>query len=257
MKIKYIIAFVFYFTGCFFLSAQSSPFSFSTGITFSQRSFSSDENYMTLQEVYSANELEILKPSYSISISYSFAGSYYDKGLVAGLTHKWLRLGTRRFDIPDSVRTVTPQYSVYKEIVRQKQLSLYLKYQYPILISLNHFAIFCRTDFVYNYDNYIILKTPFDQNGDSKSRMKVFGANTFFEKFDMALSIGSNIKIYNTRRGSFYLEAYLGRYIRPYTIYGRGIGGYLVFNKDTVGNIWNGGFRISYRPKRKYKVIEY
>ena len=205
-----------------------------------------DNNALSSNEMQFAKKLEVLKPTYDFSIGYiGFKNNKIQYEI--GFSHRWLRFGSRIYRVDSVAFNPTPQYPKVKKIVQQNQFSGYFKYLFN-LHKIRNVLFFIQTDAVFNYQNYLIRSRSYDEKNEVGIVAKGSGDTFKFHLFDMKISLGGVFPIWQRKdKKRIMLNYYFGGYIQPYNVFGKGIGGYLIFDKNTSGLVWDLGIRLQYR----------
>lgn len=232
----------------FYLCGQTSQLTFSLGTFSTSRILLLNENIFDITERDAAKNIEVPKLSYDLGIGMLYSVSTNAK-LEFGLSHRWLNFGTRKYNIPDSINSVTT-YPITKETINQSQILANLNYAYTLNKLSDKVGLFGGTVLVFNYKNYMIKTVDYDSSGNRRLVGKIGGEQAKFHVFDVKLNMGAYFKLWDKNSRHIILKAYTGCYVRPYDVFSsEAIGGYLPFKKNTSGIVWDIGVRIIYSYK--------
>jgi len=227
------------------LFGQNKQLTLGAGTAATSRILLLDENSFDENEIDAANYLEISKLSYDLSAGFNYSINEKHQ-FKLGISHRWLKFGTRIYNIPDSIKNPTGGSRI-RENIRQKQFFTCLQYAYSPNILSKRVSVFLESDLVFNYAAYVIGFSSYDANNNPAFVGKTGGKVTVFHPVDLRLSIGGDLLIWNQNKQTILIQLFFGVYAKPYNAHAsKGIGSYLPFKKDTNGIVWDSGIKLVY-----------
>jgi len=226
------------------LFGQNKQLTLGAGTAATSRILLLDENSFDENEIDAANYLEISKLSYDLSAGFNYSINEKHQ-FKLGISHRWLKFGTRIYNVPDSIFSPTDAFRI-KENIRQMQFFTCFQYAYSPNILSKRMSFFLGSDLVFNYADYVIGTVDYDANNNPSFVGKAGGDVTVFHPVDIRLSIGGDLLVWNQNRQTILIQLFFGVYTKPYNVFSSQRAGYLPFKKYTNGMVWDSGIKLIY-----------
>lgn len=241
MKHIYFLFFILVYSN---LTGQKNSMYLNIDLSATQRILYKSNALLLQNEKSEVKDLEIFKLSPSIEISYLFKSSKQKRYRV-GLGFSHMRFGSKKYNIPQNIPNITPQYNSIKQVLFFNQLFLSLEANHSINSVLRFFA---TAKFIKNDKLYKIYSASYDENNQKRFPGVLESDILTNHKLDLAIFWG--IEYFPlSNNTTFSLKPYISYYLRPYASTGHYFE-YLYFEKKIKGQILGIGISMQYLLKK-------